>query len=114
MDVLYEDENLIYLYQLIEGKADGSYAHHVATLAGIPSKLISRGIEITDLLKKHNKIIPIKNIDSKEKLKQYLTICQEFLTLDLENENIDNFLQFVLKKTILSDCSPFSPLQVVP
>ncbi|XP_023239374.1 mutS protein homolog 5-like isoform X2 [Centruroides sculpturatus] len=62
MDTLLEDGNLIFLYQLKDGKTDGSYAHHVATLAGIPSKLVDRGKEIANMLKNNKEIIPIKNI----------------------------------------------------
>ncbi|XP_067137660.1 mutS protein homolog 5-like isoform X3 [Centruroides vittatus] len=62
MDTLLEDGNLIFLYQLKDGKTDGSYAHHVATLAGIPSKLVDRAKEIADILKNNKEIIPIKNI----------------------------------------------------
>ena len=47
MDVLRDDEGeLVFLYQLVEGSTKTSYACHVATLAGIPKEIVSRGNEV--------------------------------------------------------------------
>ena len=47
MEVLRDDEGeLVFLYQLVEGTTQTSYACHVATVAGIPKEIVSRGSEV--------------------------------------------------------------------
>lgn len=42
-----EGEELVFLYQLVDGCATCSHACHVAALAGLPQEIISRGREVT-------------------------------------------------------------------
>ena len=46
MEVMHEGEELIFLYQLIDGHASSSFACHVAALAGLPEELIKRASEV--------------------------------------------------------------------
>lgn len=46
MDSLTEEGELLFLYQLVEGHAKSSYASHVALQAGLPEKIIQRGVEV--------------------------------------------------------------------
>ena len=50
MEVMRDGEELIFLYQLIDGHANSSYACHVAALAGIPEELVKRGSEVSAAL----------------------------------------------------------------
>ncbi len=44
MDVLSDDEgNLVFLYQLVDGSTNTSFACHVASVAGIPRAVVARG-----------------------------------------------------------------------
>ena len=45
-----EQERIIFLRKIMEGKADRSYGIHVATLAGLPNKVIQRAQEVLEQL----------------------------------------------------------------
>ena len=49
MEVLHEGEELVFLYQLIEGATNSSYACHIAALAGLPAEITNRGSEVCAL-----------------------------------------------------------------
>ncbi len=58
---VHEDNNKItFLYKIIKGHADKSYGIHVAELAGLPSKLISRAKEVLSDLEQNKKEISKK------------------------------------------------------
>ena len=46
MQVIQEDEELVFLYQLVDGQADSSFACHIASLAGVPNELIKRAHQV--------------------------------------------------------------------
>ena len=46
MEVLREGEELVFLYQLIPGKSDTSYACHIAASVGLPKELVTRAAEV--------------------------------------------------------------------
>ncbi len=49
MDVMRDtDGELVFLYQLKEGSTNTSYACHIATIAGIPKEIVTRGNEVLD------------------------------------------------------------------
>lgn len=41
-----DGEELVFLYQLKEGICQSSYAANIAKLAGVPTELVHRGIEV--------------------------------------------------------------------
>ncbi len=46
MDFIRDGEELVFLYQLVPGTSDTSYACHVALMAGLPKELVRRGAEV--------------------------------------------------------------------
>lgn len=46
LDVIENDEGIIFLKRIKEGPADASYGIHVAGLAGLPAEVIGRAVEI--------------------------------------------------------------------
>ena len=46
MEVLHEQNELVFLYQLIEGSTQSSYACHVASSAGLPDRMLARAAEV--------------------------------------------------------------------
>ncbi|XP_038048492.1 mutS protein homolog 5-like isoform X2 [Patiria miniata] len=46
MEVLQNGDEMVFLYQLIEGHADHSYASHIAAQAGLPEELLKRGKQL--------------------------------------------------------------------
>ena len=43
MEVLQDGEELVFLYQLVAGKTDTSYACHIAAMMGVALELVQRG-----------------------------------------------------------------------
>ena len=46
MEVMQEEEDLVFLYQLVDGHANSSFACHIASLAGVPDELIKRAHQV--------------------------------------------------------------------
>ena len=46
LESLHNGEELVFLYQLVEGHTSSSYASHVAIQAGLPSAIVQRGNEV--------------------------------------------------------------------
>ena len=46
MEVMEQEQELVFLYQLTDGSADSSYACHIAARAGLPREMVSRAAEV--------------------------------------------------------------------
>ncbi len=46
MEVFREDCELVFLYKLVDGAIDCSYAAYTALQAGLPEELVERGYEV--------------------------------------------------------------------
>ena len=46
MEVMQEEEDLVFLYQLVDGHANSSFACHIASLAGVPDERIKRAHQV--------------------------------------------------------------------
>ena len=46
MEVMQEEEDLVFLYQLVDGHANSSFACHIASLAGVPDELVKRAHQV--------------------------------------------------------------------
>ena len=51
MEVLQDGEELVFLYQLVEGKTDTSYACHIAAMMGLAPELVQRGAKVQTCIK---------------------------------------------------------------
>ena len=74
METQREGDELVFLYQLVQGHSDTSYACHTATTAGIPTKIVQRGAKVssdTQCLCFLSSFIPV--------FKPYICIAQEKL-----------------------------------
>lgn len=47
MEVLRDENELVFLYQLVNGHSNSSLAAHTASIAGLPQELIERGNEVS-------------------------------------------------------------------
>jgi DNA mismatch repair protein MSH5 len=61
MDTLQDKDELVFLYQLIQGSTGASYACQVAAAMGLPSAVIDRGTQVTDLVSRN---LPIPRTDT--------------------------------------------------
>ena len=54
MEVLQDGEELVFLYQLVEGKTDTSYACHIAAMMGLAPELVQRGAKVQKYMQPHH------------------------------------------------------------
>ena len=47
METLQEGDELVFLYQLVPGHTDTSYACHVASMVGLPKEVVQRGAQVS-------------------------------------------------------------------
>ena len=46
MEVLEENSELVFLFNLVKGQGDSSMACHIASTAGLPQEIVDRGAEV--------------------------------------------------------------------
>lgn len=46
MQVMEENEDIAFLYHLVDGYAESSLACHIASLAGLPDELVKRAHQV--------------------------------------------------------------------
>ncbi|ESO92536.1 hypothetical protein LOTGIDRAFT_233005 [Lottia gigantea] len=96
LDTLHNGEDLVFLYQVVNGTTSSSYASHVASKVGLPEALVKRGIEVSELIRKKQ---PIQRLDSEStavKFKKCRKIVKKFCELDFEKDDVEQFLNEVV------------------
>ncbi|XP_053395612.1 LOW QUALITY PROTEIN: mutS protein homolog 5-like [Mercenaria mercenaria] len=97
LETLHNGEELVFLYQLVEGHTTSSYACHVATQAGLPSTVVKRGMEVSQLIRRCKPVQRHDTVATETQFKRCQTIVNKFQELDLETADIKSFLTgFVL------------------
>ncbi|EDR25666.1 DNA mismatch repair protein mutS, putative [Entamoeba dispar SAW760] len=95
MDVLLNHSNnsITFLYRLVNGISDSSYAIHSARLAHLPSSLISRASQIANSLSTSSPILPLSsnlNLDS-----YYNSLLSNFSNFDVDNGDLSLLLNSI-------------------
>ncbi|XP_064626771.1 mutS protein homolog 5-like [Lineus longissimus] len=97
MEVLQDHDDLVFLYQLITGHANFSYASHVAAEAGLPKEIICRGKEVSKLMRRGKAVNRVDSASTETQFKRCSAITTRFMELDLEKDDLYSFLNdFVL------------------
>ncbi|XP_056143009.1 mutS protein homolog 5 [Lampris incognitus] len=100
LEIAEDKEELVFLYQLKEGICQSSYAARIATLAGLPTDVVQRGIEVCELYRTGKTIKRIDGPSSSKEASRSESIVEKFLRLDLQDESVD--LQRFLKELLPS------------
>ena len=90
-------EDVIFMHKIVKGYASSSYGIHVAGLAGIPSKTLTRAKSILKELK--------LNDIAKKKIKQSKNVKAEEIAVDIFNYNL-NELASKLNEIDIDELSP--------
>ncbi|KAL5016536.1 hypothetical protein ScPMuIL_006125 [Solemya velum] len=93
METLHDGEELVFLYQLVEGHTNSSYASHIASQVGLPREIIKRGIEVSDLIQRNQPVHRVDSPGTDEQYKRCAKIVDRFLSLDLCNDDLKSFLE---------------------
>ncbi|XP_054477288.1 mutS protein homolog 5 [Anoplopoma fimbria] len=99
LETAVDGDELVFLYQLKEGICQSSYAANIATLAGLPTSLVQRGVEVSELYRKGRLIKRIDKASSDEQATRCRSVVEAFLSLDLEDNDLD--LQHFMKEELL-------------
>ncbi|XP_015256862.1 PREDICTED: mutS protein homolog 5 [Cyprinodon variegatus] len=99
LETAVDRDELVFLYQLKEGICQSSYAANIAALAGLPTCLVHRAMEVSEHYRTGK---PIKHIDqesSGDRDKRCQSVVEKFLSLELEDKDVD--LQSFMKDELL-------------
>ncbi|XP_053523472.1 mutS protein homolog 5 isoform X4 [Artibeus jamaicensis] len=99
METCEDGNDLVFFYRVCEGVANASHASHTAAQARVPDKLISRGKEVSDLIRGGKPIKPIKDLLKERQMENCQTLVDKFLKLDLEDPNLD--LEIFMSQEVL-------------
>ncbi|XP_030014274.1 mutS protein homolog 5 [Sphaeramia orbicularis] len=89
LETAVDGNELVFLYQLKEGICQSSYAANIAALAGLPTNLVQRAVEVSELYRTGR---PIKRTDKAscdEQANRCRSVVEQFLNLDLEDKDLD-------------------------
>ncbi|XP_045861777.1 mutS protein homolog 5 [Meles meles] len=89
METCEDGDDLVFFYQVCEGIAKASHASHTAAQAGLPDQLLTRGKEVSDLIRSGKPIKPAKELLKEKQMENCQTLVDKFLKLDLEDPNLD-------------------------
>ncbi|XP_044112282.1 mutS protein homolog 5 [Neovison vison] len=99
METCEDGDDLVFFYQVCEGIAKASHASHTAAQAGLPDQLLTRGKEVSDLIRSGKPIKPVKELLKEKQMENCQTLVDKFLKLDLEDPNLD--LDLFMNKEVL-------------
>uniref|UniRef100_A0A3B3XQW6 DNA mismatch repair proteins mutS family domain-containing protein n=1 Tax=Poecilia mexicana TaxID=48701 RepID=A0A3B3XQW6_9TELE len=99
LETAVDRDELVFLYQLKEGICQSSYAANIAALAGLPTCLVHRAMEVSEHYRTGKPIKRIDKASSDEQAKRCQSVVQKFLSLDLEDKDVD--LQSFMKDELL-------------
>ncbi|XP_029440186.1 mutS protein homolog 5 [Rhinatrema bivittatum] len=94
LETCQDGDELVFFYRLKEGIATISHAANIAALAGLPPKIIRRGIDVSELFRSGKPIRRPYPLSVEDQLERCRTLVDKFLVLDLENPSLDlqNFI----------------------
>ncbi|KAL5486410.1 hypothetical protein EMCRGX_G018880 [Ephydatia muelleri] len=100
MDTLRDGDELVFLYQLVPGLSDISYACHIAAGVGLPTNIVQRAAEVSELIRANKLVGKIGGPGLKRQKEVCEAVVSKFLELDLDSDNIVSFLKdFVIPTT---------------
>ncbi|XP_026039424.1 mutS protein homolog 5 isoform X3 [Astatotilapia calliptera] len=99
LETAVDGDELVFLYQLKEGICQSSYAANIATLAGLPTSLVQRAVEVSELYRVGRPIKRTEKASLEEETKRCQFVVEKFLSLNLEDKDLD--VQRFLKEELL-------------
>ncbi|XP_063055890.1 mutS protein homolog 5 isoform X2 [Engraulis encrasicolus] len=84
-----DGDELVFLYQLKEGVSQFCYAANIAKLAGVPTELVQRAVEVSELYRAGKTIKRVGHSASDQQNDKYHAMVEKFLNLPLEDSSLD-------------------------
>ncbi|XP_067402898.1 mutS protein homolog 5 [Emydura macquarii macquarii] len=89
METHQDGDELVFFYQLKEGVSTVSHAANIAALAGMPPKVIARGVEVSELIRNGKPIRRIDHLSKGSQMERCKSLVERFLCLDLDDPHMD-------------------------
>ncbi|XP_069707076.1 mutS protein homolog 5 [Phaenicophaeus curvirostris] len=89
METHQDGEELIFFYQIKQGTSTVSHAANIAALAGMPAKIIERGVEVSELIRNGKAIKRIDHPSKVDQMEKCRSVVEKFLHLDLDDPQLD-------------------------
>ncbi|XP_009687119.2 mutS protein homolog 5 [Struthio camelus] len=99
METHQDGNELIFFYQVKQGISTVSHAANIAALAGMPAKIIERGVEVSELIRSGKAIERIDHPSKGEQMKRCKALVEKFICLDLDDPHVD--LEDFIRKEVL-------------
>ncbi|XP_057264568.1 mutS protein homolog 5 isoform X1 [Pezoporus wallicus] len=104
METHQDGDELIFFYQIKQGMSTVSHAANIAALAGMPAKIIERGVEVSELIRNGKAIKRIDDPSKDERMEKCKSVVEKFLCLDLDDPHVD-LEEFMCKEVLPSAAS---------
>ncbi|XP_077063913.1 mutS protein homolog 5 [Siphateles boraxobius] len=89
LETAIEGEELVFLYQVKNGICQSSCAANIATLVGIPTDLVMRGVEVSELYRMGRTIRKMDRTSADEQNSRCAEVVEKFLNIDLDDPEMD-------------------------
>ncbi|XP_071405160.1 mutS protein homolog 5-like isoform X1 [Pithys albifrons albifrons] len=89
MDTHQDGDELIFFYQIKQGMSTVSHAANIAALAGMPAKILERGIEVSELIRNGKPIKRLHDPLRGVRMEKCKSVVEKFLCLDLDDPHVD-------------------------
>ncbi|XP_025941490.1 mutS protein homolog 5 [Apteryx rowi] len=99
METHQDGDELIFFYQVKQGISTVSHAANIAALAGMPAKIIERGVEVSELIRSGKAIECIDHPSKVDQMERCKSLVEKFLCLDLDDPCVD--LEEFMRKEVL-------------
>lgn len=99
METHQDGDELIFFYQIKQGMSTVSHAANIAALAGMPAKIIERGVEVSELIRNGKAIKRIDHPSKGDRMEKCKSVVEKFLHLDLDDPHVD--LEEFMRKEVL-------------
>ncbi|XDV31872.1 hypothetical protein PO909_002807, partial [Leuciscus waleckii] len=93
LETAIEGEELVFLYQVKNGICQSSCAANIGTLAGIPTDLVKRGVDVSELYRTGRTIRKLDNPPVDELSNRCAEEVEKFLSIDLDEMDLDSYLK---------------------
>ncbi|XP_062495549.1 mutS protein homolog 5 isoform X2 [Pezoporus occidentalis] len=104
METHQDGDELIFFYQIKQGMSTVSHAANIAALAGMPAKIIERGVEVSELIRNGKAIKRIDDPSKDERMEKCKSVVEKFLCLDLDDPHVD-LEEFMCREVLPSAAS---------
>ncbi|KFQ18517.1 MutS protein 5, partial [Merops nubicus] len=104
METHQDGEELIFFYQIKQGMSTVSHAPNIAALAGMPAKIVERGVQVSELIRNGKAIQRIDHPSKGDRMEKCKSVVEKFLCLDLDDPHV-NLEEFMCKEVLPSAAS---------